>query len=54
MVKALIDVRSDTSATRQTIFGEQGDNGLNGDVKRHELDLRDHERRLTRLDGGMA
>lgn len=54
MVKALIDVRSDTRATRQTIFGENGDNGINGTVKAHELELRDHDRRITRLDGRRA
>lgn len=54
MVTALIDVRSDTRATRQTLFGETGDNGINGTVKEHTVELREHDRRLTRLDGGLV
>lgn len=48
MVRALTDVRADTRATRQTLFGETGDNGINGTVKQHEAQLRDHERRILR------
>jgi hypothetical protein len=47
MVKALIDVRGDTRATRQTLFGETGENGINGTVKQHAVDLKDHEKRIT-------
>jgi hypothetical protein len=61
MVRALIEVRANTSASKQTLFGETGDNGINGTVKAHSIELRDHDRRLTRsetrldvLDGGVV
>ena len=61
MVRALVEVRSDTRATRQTLFGETGDNGINGTVKQHASKLDDHAERITRsevrlynLDGGAA
>jgi hypothetical protein len=54
MVRELIAIRADTRATRQTLFGETGDNGINGTVKEHAVELRDHDRRLTRLDGGLV
>lgn len=59
MVRALVEVRSDTRATRQTLFGETGENGINGTVKYHTLKLEEHAERITRsevrlsqLDGG--
>jgi hypothetical protein len=61
MVRALIEVRANTSASKQTLFGETGDNGINGTVKQHATELRDHDRRITRaearldtLDGGLV
>ena len=51
--RELIAIRADTRATRQTLFGETGDNGINGTVKEHTIELRDHERRITRIDGGL-
>jgi hypothetical protein len=50
MVRALIEVRADTRASRQTLFGETGTNGINGTVKEHTTELRDTDRRLTRLE----
>jgi hypothetical protein len=50
VVKALIDVRSDTRVTRTTMFGETGNNGLNGMVREHERDLRDLDRRVTKIE----
>lgn len=58
MVKTLLKVS-------QTIYGENGDNGLRGDVKklrearhvqegvlqRHEFQLEDHGRRLGNIEG---
>lgn len=59
MVRELVGIRADTRATRQTLFGETGDNGINGTVKEHAAELREHDRRITRnvarvaaLDGG--
>ena len=43
MVRALVEVRSDTRATRQTLFGETGDNWINGTVKEHAAELKEHE-----------
>lgn len=53
MVRALIDVRANTRASRQTLFGETGTNGINGKVNAHENRLWDHERKLTRLFAAM-
>lgn len=58
MVKTLLKVS-------QTIYGENGDNGLRGDVKklrdarheqdgvlqRHEFQLEDHSRRIGNIEG---
>jgi hypothetical protein len=50
MVRAMAEVRGNSRATRQTLFGETGDNGLNGTVKDHTHELKDLERRVTRLE----
>jgi hypothetical protein len=50
MVRALIDVRSDTRVTRTTLFGETGNNGINGTVRKHDDEIRGLEVRVARLE----
>jgi hypothetical protein len=50
MVKALVDVRSDTRVTRTTLFGETGQNGINGAVRDQGRDLGDLRERVAKLE----
>jgi hypothetical protein len=50
MAKAMVEVRGNSRATQQTLFGENGDNGINGKVKDHARELKDLDRRVTRLE----
>lgn len=59
ILRWLVKLEKNTSATSVTLFGERGANGINGDVKKHTDEIRDHEVRIVRtetrlhlLDGG--
>jgi hypothetical protein len=49
-VRAIAEVRAKSRANHQTMFGETGDNGINGTVKDHSRKLDDLLVRVARLE----